>query len=549
MSTPAAKVEAAVCSVVNPRKRVTNAERPVIAAGTVYGTYCDENGEVGNLADLFSLLRKMPMSLIVCNDSAEFLTQMHEKWSFDPQWQFRITPILRDLYQPKLPKGRGTKLHTMAVNFFGWSDPNKKNTGGRSGKKKNHYHLIIDPCTFSSYKLHDDGEYETLPQLLSWGLSIKEFCVIEGIRLKPTQGGTARQFLQDDRFYPEPRRKVPRATNDKVRGFLPGNFYEERGRHLIYDGLYIDQSKAHHYHSLNCTFPHPDSLYAYGCFHKMESDWRLRARPKRVKSFLDGFHGVIYGRLRYEQRPYRWVPEYLSPERIQHPVGWFTCERDMLWSLGVEIIDIIGAWGSREIDTGLNQFAEWSLKRLGNNPPAWMKTLLLSTYGSLACKPRAVEFGFAKAVKGNPRKFRTNSGEFTATMLSPKTAGEPSTNNVLHRGIIEAATRTESLMFANYLQSKGVHVLCIYADAVIIEKPRGELPLIPDPWRIKTTLTNLRFLSSNAFQADEMTKIPGGDRQATLGYQPTPEYYKGSSRNWQARQYRDSPMRETASVH
>lgn len=541
MSSPAQKLEATAAETVKPRKRVTNAQRTAIAASTVTHEYLTEDGEVGHLADLFSLLRKHPPAIIVCNDSAEFLSLINERWSFDPHWQFRITPILRDLYQPQLPKGRGTRIHTMAVNFFGWSGEKT----GRNRSTRNHYHLILDPCTFSSYRLHADGKYETLPELLSWGVSIRNFCVTEEIKLKPTQGGTARQFLQDDRFYPQSRRKVPRATNDRVRSFLPGNFYEERGRNLIYDGLYIDQSKAHHFHALNCSFPHPNSLMAYGCFHHLQNDWRLRSRPDRVTSFLDGFHGVVYGNLRWTPRPLRWVPEYLSTERIAHPIAWFTCELDLLRSLGVEVVNIIGAWGSREVDTGLNQFAQWSLDRLGDDPPAWLKTLLLSTYGSLACKPRAVEFGFARANRGDERKFRTHSGELTAKMLSPRTPGEPMTNNVLHRGIIEAATRTESLMFANYLQSRGVHVLCIYADGVIIEKPtRRELPLIPDPWRVKTTLTNLRFLSSNAFQADEMTKVPGGDRKIALAYQPMPTRFQGSSRNWQSKQYRNSPMRE-----
>lgn len=501
--------------IVKPRKRTTNADRPIIAASYIHGSYITEQGEFGTLDELFTILRKTPVSLLVCDHSAEFLAKMHARWEFDPDWQFGVIPIQRELFMPKIRAGHRVAMRATAVNFLGWREAKK----GRNKTTRTHYHLCIDPITFSSYPLAQAGEEHKLDVLLAWGKQLREFCVSEGINLKPTQGGTARQFLKDDRYYPEPRRKVPRATNDHVREYLPGNYYEVRADpNYQYHATYIDQTKAHHYHALNTPLPDANSLYGYGAFRDLGKTWRA-PRRQRVESFLNGFHGLIFGNLYYTPKPFRWIPEYLN--RLAQPQAWYTCELDLLRSLGVIPVDIIGAWGSYDVDHGIPAYAAASLDSLADNPPMWEKTLRLSTYGALATRPRAAEMGFAKATRGTPRVIPAGKEKFTAQMLTPRRMGEPSTNNVLHRGLIEAATRTESLMFANYLQQHNHRVLCIYVDAVMVECNGRELPLVPDPWRVKTKLTNLQFISGNAFQSDEMTKIPGGQaRSDALKYSP-----------------------------
>jgi hypothetical protein len=217
---------------------------------------------------------------------------------------------------------------------------------------------------------------------------------------------------------------------------------------------------------------------------------------------------MVLGSLEWRQRSLPWRPEYLDKDG---PVTFFTSELPILESLGVQVTTIFAAWGSREQDHGLQAYADYALERLGADPPLWLKTLLLSTYGSLATRARKHTVGYAKATgKTEARTVHAGRSSFQAQMRSTSRAGEPSVNNVLHRALIEAATRTESLMFANYLQQNGHRTLAVYADALIVEASDRELPVIPQPWRIKTRLHNLRFISSNAFVSDEMSKVPGG---------------------------------------
>lgn len=487
--------------VVKPRKRTTNTNRPIIAVDLNNSQYLTEDGEISLLDDLGVFLRTTVPSIVVSNSSAELLGLLDEKCSFDPAWQFGVTPLEREMFTPSIKKGHSIKLKGLAVNFFGWQLRTK------GSHTANLYHLALDPFTFSSFPLaqHD------LEAFMEWGRELRAFCLEQEINLRPTQGATARQFLRDDRFYPEARRKVPRATNEKIRSQLVGNHYEVRAEtNEEYTGIYIDQTKAHHYHAAEVTFPDANSLFAYGCFHGSQdraTEWRTD--PERIGSFLEGFTGLIYGKLQWEPRPLRWIPDYLQD--TTKPVYWYTTDQPLLDSLGVTVTTLICAWGSKRPETGINRYAEWCQEELGAHPPMWKKTLLLSAYGGLATRSRPFKVGFAKSNRGEVTEIPAGRHHtVTARVYTTSRALEPSTNNVLHRGLIEAATRVESLMFANYLQEHGHHVLCIYADAVMVEKSSKELPLIPDPWRTKRVLHHLRFISTNAFCSDEMTKIPGG---------------------------------------
>jgi hypothetical protein len=96
-----------------------------------------------------------------------------------------------------------------------------------------------------------------------------------------------------------------------------------------------------------------------------------------------------------------------------------------------------------------------------------------------------------------------------------KSEGEPSTNNVLQRGMIEAEMRMRSLELALDLERGGHKVLAIYADAVMVES-RGvsAFPLMPGYWRPKGTLNLLRFLDETHFTSREMVRLPGVRRDS-----------------------------------
>jgi len=504
---------------VTPRKRATNADRPIIAASVAYDRWTNESGDVGTLAELSPLLRTILPSIIACDHSAELLAYLHERYRFDPQWQFRVTPLERTVFQPSARPGALMTQTGTLVNFFGW-----RMSADSSRNVPNLYHLCIDPITFSNFQLHrgtdvtvvtcnSEGE-DSLAQLMQWARDLRAFCMEQLIDLKSTQGATARQFLRDPRFYPEPRRKIPRATNERVRLNLPGNEYvlkvpEAAESSATYpECLYIDQGRAHHSHAAKAAFPNADTLNAYGNFHA-DSPPPWRSDPRRISDFILPFHGMILGELEYTGRSYHWRPSYLDTGR---PVVWYSTDTDILATLKVRCKCIYAAWGSTEQDLGLNAYAEWAIDRLGSNPPLWLKTLLLSTYGTLATRARQYSFGYAQSDsdKVHPETIRAGRSEFIAMMFTTKHDSEPSTNNVLHRGLIEAATRTESLVLANHLARHGWQTLAIYADALIVRAKADREPELYAPWTIKERLHNVQFISSNAFISDEMRKVPGG---------------------------------------
>jgi hypothetical protein len=471
--------------------------------------FLTEEGETGDFDEFCLTLKRIEPATIVTNQSTHLLYDLDEQWRVDKNWFFSVTPIKRKQFQPKI-EGTGLSIYqiTSAVNFLGW----KRNI--ENHHSKNLYHFLLDPITFANYPL---GSHD-ITSILKWGQDIRDFCVNNMINIRPTQGGIGRQFLRDIRFYPENRRKVPKATNEKVRKHMPGGHYEVRAfSNREYTGIYIDQTRAHHFHAYNTELPDANSLFAYGKFHSDESDGRAwRTDKKRIESFLDQFSGLVYGRLAYNTRPCRWIPPCLHD--TSKPVWWYTNERNLLDSLEARPSDIIAAWGSSHLDTGLMKFAKWALDM--ENPPKWLKPILLSTYGTLATTLRQHEVGFSSSEKGRPGTIRAGRGELPVKIHTTKNTSEPSTNNVLHRAMIEAATRCESLMYANYLQGLGHTILCVYVDALIVMDKGVEIPLF-DPWRVKTMLHHLRFISQNAFFADELTKMPGGQTaQENKMYRP-----------------------------
>lgn len=499
-------------SSVRPRKPNTNAARPIVAV--IDSEYMDENGILGTTASLVTRLRYMPLTTVVCaSESIGFLKLVQSHWGKLPNFQFRLTPIEREMFTPGNP--RRQVLSVSAVSFFGWNEIKRGSMGSRNGAMRNRYHLLIDPLSFQGDWLPE----RSFKAYMTWAQNLRDFCVAQGWNLKPTQGATARQALQDPRFYPKPRRKVPRATNETVRKHLPGNHYElgkQVRQDREYDADYFDQTRCHHFHAREATLPGCDSLYGYGRFRK--SDNKPTRRGKRAESFLRGFSGMVYGRLWWPlslRDRDRFLPEYLraygtEDQPANVPVFWFTEDMPLLESLGVRPTDIVAAWGGFERDMGLRRYAEWALEELATDAPAWKKRLLLAPYGGLATRARKQAVAYHESERGERRTVRSLSGiELEVSYHEASKENEPSTNNVLHRALIESSNRTESLMFANELLSRGVNVLSIYVDAVIVESDtHNDIPLYP-PWRLDTHLTRLRLLSDNQFIAAETAKLPG----------------------------------------
>ena len=498
---------------VKPRAGKINADRPIVAVRLSTDEYVTEDGEYGTIEDLAVRLPELRASVFICTGSGELLSILSDSYGDNGRWQYSVAPGFREHWRPHLAAaGRRVYTNLTIVNWFGFQ-------GER--KQANRYHIALDPLVFSDAPT--EVRPSTLPELLQWGKGIRAFCIQENVNIRPTQGAIARQFLTDPRFYPNDRRKVPRATNDRAREYIGGNHYEVRGRDDTYTGHYVDQSSAHHHAARNTDLPSSNSLYAYGHFRLPGEAAPWKVDPERVYEFLGVFKGLVCGHIGWDRRGGQYVPEWMQewrPTKIGDkpgpPTYFYTCELDLMRSLGVTVTSIVAAWGATTADEGLPAYARHAGELVAAGGAYWLKPLLLAAYGCLATRPKEHSVGFHHSKGGKATDIPVGKRTLTVSLNEASKELEPSTNNVIQRGMIEAATRAESLMYANYLQSEGFRVLCIYVDAVIVEEDDREIPIFP-PWRHKKPLTGLRFISRNAFTSMEMTKLPGHpDRAAIL---------------------------------
>lgn len=486
---------------VKPRQRKAKV-LPVIA---VYKSdVLSEGGELTTFDQLVKSLPSLPPTIFSVMGSAQFLTELDRvyKTKHPNSWQWRTSEYERDIVRPD-----GEKVAakcSVVVHYFGWKNGN--------------YHKVIDCMTMYGHPLskiwpedenpiRQDG---TLLRLLQWGTQVRNFCRDAEIDVRPTVGGISAQFMTDTRFYPSKRRKVPAKINQRAREELPGNHYvlnAEDDNETEYEAYYLDQRRAHHYHAKTLHFPSSNTLYAYGSFRELKS---VQFQLDEVYPHLLGLYCVDLLRTR-RQEPFGWVPRTI----VQQKVFVWSNELQHLLDSGYQVTGVRAAWGSIHRDEGLNHYGQWAEERLDRyGDEAWLKPLLLSGYGTLAIRPKYAESVFRIAKTGEDVTFRTGKHSLSGKLVKSTRKLEPGIANVLHRGMIEAATRSESVGLAQYLSAMGHNILSIYADAVMVEcDDELTLPMLPEPWRNKRTLHHLRFINRQAFTSGEMTKLPGVGRE------------------------------------
>lgn len=481
--------------VVRPRGRQYKLMPVMAIHGKVTMT---EDGTLGSMEELIAALPGMPSTLFVKIGAADFLGACDMTFSKDyTAWQWHATERERAICRPD-----GVRIAarvSIAIHFFGF--------------KHGNYHKIIDPITMHGRGLDEiwPGTDGTIVRLRDWAVALRDFCHENNLDVRPTTGGISAQFLTDPRFYPDARRKVPRPTNDSVRERLPGNFYHltvAPGPQREYTAYYLDQHRAHHRHAMDTDLPCANGLYAMGDFAAMDTI--------SFPDVWDNFYGLYCLDLRTPtRRRNKFMREWLNHSPLTEVIERrfiYSNELPLLQDMGYEVIGVRAAWGSHRRDTGIATYAAWAMAQLDRYSDApWIKPLLLSTYGTLATRPKIAEAIFKTAKKGDHVTVATGQNKLRGRHIKGRVKLEPRIANVLHRGMIEAGTRVESLYYAIHLSHTGYHVLSIYADAVIIkiDDDKPEQPLIVDPWRLKATLNHLQFINTQAFQSGEMTRMPG----------------------------------------
>jgi hypothetical protein len=478
--------------------------------------YCERTGEILPLDKLTSLVCSEAPFILVAHNVAQVIAWLDKKFDPYPRWQFRVTPIQREVWRPN--NERCTLVtHDTIVNFFGFQRAN--------GHSENRYHLALDPLLLARKNVHEliPGDAPVPVKLAEWGAQVRAWCLLNGLQLKPTGGGLAAQLLRDRRFYPEDRRKVPKSTNAKARPALPGNYYRLRCDPWIsHTATYYDQSASHHSCARALQLPNANSLYAKGKFQTFAGiTWNKRGLPPGVRYWAAAGrplferaikqHGLFLLGIRTPAKTRTGFPLPCQETPGFKLAYVWSNELDYLREGGTLIEGIMVAWTSPETDTGLARYAEWSLSQTRENPEAlgWLKPTLLAAYGILAANPRPLEFGYKRAKSGEPKAYPV--GGQLLKVLAKTTSGlqEASTVNVIHRGMIEAETRLRSIQLARDLTRQGFRVLAIYADSVFVENDHRNVPFPPDGWKIQEELTNLRFFNDVSFTSDQITKLPG----------------------------------------
>lgn len=489
---------------------------PIIACDfREHKLYLERTETVMDLDELPAVIAIEPSSLLVGRNIGRAIKMLDDIYSDNERWQIRAVPLSREIPED-LPSriemgddGRPVLREQDERKVIVWTESVWSFVGFRrmNGHNKSLYHYPLDPVIFCRA---DIGF--TFPDVVAWARDVRDWCQKQNIAIRPTSGGLAGQLLKDKRFYPDARRKVPKATNAKARPALPGNYYElfVNPSNRLFEAAYIDQKSAHHECARTIQFPSANDLHAKGNYDTLEDEPYAVPGDTNYESVLSEF-GLFYVKL---QSPIWQRHNFPPPQMMQEEYSTAFIHSNELAevrSLGAKILYVIAAWSSPTSETGINKYAEWALKEIAESSQErkrWLKSTLLASYGLLAAKPRAFQYAYKRAKEGEPTWFPCGSAAVQLLMRQTEREFETPIANVIHRGMIEAETRLRSLRLARELNHAGYDVLSIYADSLFIGKAK-QLPLLPAEWSVKANCSNLQFLNATQFISQELTKLPG----------------------------------------
>jgi hypothetical protein len=510
---------------VKPRKTGYRSLPIIAVSRETDEIFVERTGETLPFAALPVLIATHPSSIVVSSNVGALVKVLDDEWDADPAWQFRLTPVTSEIYAPNRVKTRTVTKRTV-VSFFGFT----------RGRNNNLYHFPLEPDAFVGRTIHElrPGNDPRVIKLYEWASDVRFFLQENDLLIRPTTGGIAGQLLRDKRFYDEARRKVPKATNDKARDQLPGNYYRlfvpER---KTFDATYLDQKSAHHSCALGIAFPDANSLFAKGHFQAPAEKIMARAGTKRFERLIREY-GLFLVNLSCPDPSPATFPLPCMEEPGTHAAWVFSNELPYILECGGKVLSIIAQWTSAKAERGMNRYAEWSLAELAESDDmrkAWLKPLLHSTYGILAARPKPIEFGYKRAKNGIDKRYPVGGGVVHVKARVTNGDHEMPTASVIHRGMIEAETRLRSIRLAKQFHRHGMQVLAIYADSIFVSPNGKKMPLIDTRWHVKGELSRLQFFSSTSFTSDVLTKLPGiprGDMDTVRRLEKVREGGKGT---------------------
>ena len=378
----------------------------------------------------------------------------------------------------------------------------------QQGKRNQAMHIVWCPGDMmrNPADVLDDN---SVGSLLRFGIDVRDWCKENDVPIPTTLAGIASGLLRDKRFWPNARGRVPHATNERVRPYLPGVYAELRGKVTeTYQAVALDQRRAYHRAAQTVPMPDSTSLFARGYFANTE-DSPVWAKPgTQLYERTIAQPGLVAiratSRLTHKDETRPPAINYVGTRIIY----LWTNEVPMCVEHGLQIHGIVAAWTSTKPDTGFPLYGAWAESQIdtANEFRArWLKPTLHAAYGLLATRPRILKIGHRN---GNGRATTYILGIAHPFPVSEHTLGAhaPKTNNVAALGTLQAEIRKRSMQTANALMAEGVNVLHIHADGIHVA---GKLPLLSDKeWSIKPR-SNLTYLDRVSWLSDEGDCLPG----------------------------------------
>lgn len=495
--------------IVKPRKPV-EIRMPIVVCDENLNAYYehDEKMRPWVFAELVEKLRRdwpvgpskrkrsLPI-MLVCANPHKMFVEAHKHYKKRTDWQVRLSVTELD------PDAKVSALDNLHIRLFGFRDSNRQTR---------YFHPIAPQDFFRDFtKEYGDSDHPEWLRLYQWGADVRNWIRRNKLRFSTTKAGLAAQLLRDDRFYPRARRKIPKLTNEKARNALPGNFYAmTTNRNEVFGSVYvIDQTNAHHYAAETVLLPDANTLEAKGRYRSLSDEVWLT--PKRESySEMMAQHGLVRMRAYIPKGLLGVLPPWAERGGLQS-FFVYTNEIPLIHELGLEVRHISYGWLSPKTDSGLSQYAAWAQTEIEANPnrKAWLKPCLLSAYGILGVKPRRLESAFWASDKGKKQAYFFGGQPEYFQQVRGKTHMQSAIANTIHRGMIEAETRKLSVAMGRYLESFGENVIAIHADAVIVEDRGQQLPLLPEPWRIKHKLSRFQVIDKVSFESQSHNILPG----------------------------------------
>lgn len=484
--------------VVLPRQRGYT-HRPIIAVADGVGV--TEHGEV--VTNLASFALTDP-HIWITHDPTELLNYMLE--------HFRdfLTYTFTESRDPEIE----LTLNSARLATFGFA-PDSIFSLTYAGARRKALHTVWHPSRmFSTPRMAADMIGGTHQDLLRFAVDVRDWCKQENIPLRASLPSIAAALMRDKRFWPNPRGRVPRATNERIRRYLPGVYQERRAplNETFPTAIALDQSRAYHRVAQQVPLPDTTNLYARGYFNDPDNAPELWAPAdselyKRTIS-QPGIVAVIAS-----GRPVRkgeWRAPVCDGRERRVRYLW-TNELDTASLHGLTIEGIVAAWTSDIPDDGIAAYGKWAESQIDSADAfrqQWLKPTLHALYGLLGSRPRDLYIG-RRYGSGTPDIITVRGYAYPVNQTAVP-ASAPSTTNVAALGMLQAEIRQRTLELANHYSDDVLHV---HADGMHLRA--RQLHFLPEGWTAET-VTALEYLDDVSWISDERDVLPGRDAIARL---------------------------------